>query len=1008
MNTARAPLTVALARVRAQPGRALLVAAGVIAATAMLAGVLAANVTSQDQAVRRAVEELPPAEQTFRLDLFSASAVDTRRDDRVARRVLKSLAPTPVRRAVLFRTLRIDGELVRLAAVDRLAEAVRVEAGRLPRTCTPKRCEVLQIGTGGRGVLAEAGIAVVRVGTGTLRDDAVFGPLATAGENEHAPLLLAPSVQSLARLPSLASFFRIDSWVQRLDPSRLHVWGIPPLLARESRAAAALELTDPTFRLTGPDDALLAARARGRVASHRLALVGGEVSALLLGFALVAAMGLRRGQASERRRLVLRGARTWQVWLAAVVEVAAITAAGWLVGIGAGTAIAAVVAHAAGLPAGTVVSHSLGTPSAIAALAAVFVVATVAVVLAGIGGGAGGRVRVLDVVALAAAGIVVVAASRGAARPETIDSGSDRTLLLLLPGLACLVAAVAVARLVGPLMRGVERLSRRRSLALRLAALALARAPARTVTTVAFVVVTVGLALFATSYRATLVKGASDAAAFDVPLDYTVRPGSSLASPADPRTRRQLEQVARVYPVLRTNADLPGTGATITSATVLGVPLAALRTLRWRSDFAAQSPAKLAARLGRFGAARLRGATVPADATTLRLHTHVDGVPVQLTLVAEDADGAIRRLGLGTAVANAELRTRVPARIRRIVAVEIALTESEAASLEHSEAEGGRAAGAAGRLTLGPLLASTSAGGAHVVTGWQGWRARGGAGEGAKLRYTFTGGDALILRPHEATDEHAVPILVSKGIARALGSSRVVSLDFQDAHVLARVVAVAARFPTIHHDEGEFVVAEQSQLATALDADAPGTGAAQELWLAAPAGAATRIAERARPFEVDSRRSLQRRLEHDPLARATEATLAAAAIVALALAALGFWVAVTSELRDERGELFDLEAQGVAPATLRQHLRIRGAILLVLGALCGAVLGLALSVFVASLVRVSSTSEAPELPLRVEPAWELAAAAIGLLLVFAALAAELSARTAFRGDVPTRGAWSAE
>ena len=53
------------------------------------------------------------------------------------------------------------------------------------------------------------------------------------------------------------------------------------------------------YQLSGPDQALVDARSQGRVAAQRMLLVGGEGSALLLGFALVAAMGLRRGLAER-------------------------------------------------------------------------------------------------------------------------------------------------------------------------------------------------------------------------------------------------------------------------------------------------------------------------------------------------------------------------------------------------------------------------------------------------------------------------------------------------------------------------------------------------------------------------------------------------------------------------------------------------------------------------------------------------------------------------------------
>ena len=47
--------------------------------------------------------------------------------------------------------------------------------------------------------------------------------------------------------------------------------------------------------------------------------------------------------------------------------------------------------------------------------------------------------------------------------------------------------------------------------------------------------------------------------------------------------------------------------------------------------------------------------------------------------------------------------------------------------------------------------------------------------------------------------------------------------------------------------------------------------------------------------------------------------LAGAAAVALALALVGIVLGLVADVRDEHGELFDLESQGARPATLRRH-----------------------------------------------------------------------------------------
>ena len=145
-------------------------------------------------------------------------------------------------------------------------------------------------------------------------------------------LLLGDSATEFEHLPAFDGIFRTYTWISPVDPARLQIWQIAGVLARESAVQALLAREGDTFELTAPDAALLDARSQGHVASKRMVLVGGELSALLLGFALVAAIGLRRGVWNEARRLAQRGARRTQVWLAVSTEVGTLALAGVLAG----------------------------------------------------------------------------------------------------------------------------------------------------------------------------------------------------------------------------------------------------------------------------------------------------------------------------------------------------------------------------------------------------------------------------------------------------------------------------------------------------------------------------------------------------------------------------------------------------------------------------------------------------------------------------------------------------
>ena len=196
----------------------------------------------------------------------------------------------------------------------------------------------------------------------------------------------------------------------------MHVWQISGLLARESRAQTVLGRYGDLYSLSGPDSALLDARTKGRVAAERMVLIGGEVSALMLGFALVCAIGLRRGLSGERRRLLQRGARRFQLWLALGAEVTALTLAGAVVGVAGGALAVVFLARRAGVPGGASLGHSLGTLLGVALVAAAWLGATAAVVGAvhlRDGETRRPRVRPLDVAALGALAAVGLGLARG-------------------------------------------------------------------------------------------------------------------------------------------------------------------------------------------------------------------------------------------------------------------------------------------------------------------------------------------------------------------------------------------------------------------------------------------------------------------------------------------------------------------------------------------------------------------------------------------------------------------
>ena len=125
--------------------------------------------------------------------------------------------------------------------------------------------------------------------------------------------------------------------------------------------------------------------------------------------------------------------------------------------------------------------------------------------------------------------------------------------------------------------------------------------------------------------------------------------------------------------------------------------------------------------------------------------------------------------------------------------------------------------------------------------------------------------------------------------------------------------------------------------------------------------------------------------------------------MALALAIVGLLLGVVSDLRDERGELFDLEAQGATPGCsagkrASERLSWRAS-----ASPAGLLTAVVLSRVVVGLVRLTANATEPEPPLRLAIDWLLVALAVGAYAAVAALLVALATRSAFRSSaVPRR------
>lgn len=1003
MKTVRSvgfPLGLAWSRLRHRPGRALLLALGVAAAAAALAIVLGGSLVAQDVSAGRALGAVPESKRAVAVtyaDLGLPRNGVTREElEPLVVSTLSGLAPGKPARAVQFKLLRIGGALTNLAGVDDVSRWVRLTSGRYPRECTSERCEVVQLG--GAGEVASApGLRFVKVGEGILSSPLPFGLLPGAkatrvGESfgvSEPPFLLAEGFDELSALPELESIYRTYAWSVPLAPRSIHPWEIDGFEGRAVQAESTLRARSLFLDLSAPVSELAAARETGQIAGRRLLLVGGQVAALLLAFAVLAAVGMRRDVEAARRRLTWFGGRRWQVHLVTAAETVAVALFGAVLGWAVGSLATAVLADQAGSPAGAVLGHSALAGSGLAAAFGLAVAGALVliVVLSVPGLSLGGRTFTpLDAAALGALLAVILAFARGDADARSLGQGGGTgTLLLLLPGLVTFVVAVAAARLLVPGLRLLERLARGGKIQVRLAALSLARSPGRAAVAVTFLVASLGLGLFAVVYRSTLDDGLSAQSAYAVPRDFTVREDLSpagLVAPLEAAPVSTYEALgADVTPVLRRTASAGGPG----QLTLLGVPAESIAGLDgWQDRFSPLSRDELIERIQPDPPPALRGAPLPADGSELALPYQLRGGAVALTAVVYQPNGLFSRIKLGTADrSNGTVRAAIPpdARRGRVVALELSRAFS---------AEGhGDFARVDGVLTLGPLTA-----GGSPITDYDGWRGLDNVdANGSRLRFLLSNEAANPrFQPAQASDSGPPPVVATPDLAAAAGSGGIIPLRLPGGSVLVRVVGTIRRFPSV---SGEFVLGDERTLFVAMNAASPGTAVPNELWLGGPDDLGARL-ERP-PFtalSVSSRTALEDRLRADPLARGSLAALTGAAIVAFLLALVGLAVLLAGDARDERRELFDLETQGAGPGTLRRHLRLRAVLVAGLGLLGGLAAAALLAVLAVDLVTLTAGASLPEPPLAVAVDWRLVALACAAYGALTAGLVALSTRRA--------------
>jgi hypothetical protein len=999
----------AWARLRYRPLRWLLVAVGVALATALPVLAQASAHTVAARAVAYGVSQLDPGDRSL-LATISGIALPPSQlaaMDTTARQQLATLTATAPRAEMLFHRLadRAGSDYL-LGAADNLGSGVRITSGRRPQICTPTHCEVVVVGNGTPDLQPALGLVIV--GRAVVTDPLLFGGPFDPGHD--SPLLVANGTSAAAQLEALSEFQRQYAWVAPVDLDRVRDLGVGPYLARSATADDNLARRWNGMQLTAPDSVLSDQQARAELSTRRFALLSGSAIALLLGFAAVGAIGLRRDDAAVATLLRRRGVGRGRIVALTMLESAAPVIVGTVAGVLAGALVSAIGA--------------LGDPTA-AALAAVRSGLPLVVVGAIVSwllivavrswpdtARASFAWRIVEAIVVAGIAVAGLALARGAVSAGALNGGTD-PLLASLPIIAVVCGGLLIGRAWPALAVIGTRLLPRSFLAGRIGIGGAVRRPLRPVATAAFLAAATGCAVFAAAYQATLHQGAAEQAAFAVPLDATVKVGTTLVNPLSVGAAADFAGLApgtSVHSVLRTSSSVRRSAAESSAAQVVGIDPAALTSIpSWNDEVGAGNAAAVATALRPTGSATptgsgtstangtMPGMLVPTGTTSLSLPVSGDHSQIIVTAWMRTPDG--RDIPVPLSDDGIHLTGTVPPAAAGATLFAFDVDESGHLNTiqQHHFGEGASSqAVLAGTVHLGiPSLAGAS---------WQDWGSSGARATFVSgtltVAYQFTG-QSIVVHAGASVTAQPIPVMVDPSTAAAASGGILSLVVDANAPIPARVVAIAPRFPTVG---AHFVVADATALANVLDTREPGTGGVTELWLSGPSDAlAASLASS--PYDqlaVEFRQDRQHGLATDPLAVGAARLLTTDALIGVLVAVLAVLLLVVAERRDEAAEQYAWESDGVRPATLRRSMFARAAAVVVVAVPGGLLVGLALSAITTRFVSVTAVGSVPQPPLTLAVGAPWALAVIGGGVVVGLLAALAIVSSSLREPLPRR------
>jgi antitoxin component of MazEF toxin-antitoxin module len=612
-------------------------------------------------------------------------------------------------------------------------------------------------------------------------------------------------------------------------------------------------------------------------------------------------------------------------------------------------------------------------------------------------------------------------------------------LLVAAPALLLLAGTVLTLRLLPPAARLAERAAAGgRGLIAALSGWQFSRRPLRNAGPVLLLVLAVAMGMLAVGQRASWDRSQADQADFRAGASLRVLTGAD-DDPVKSGGYARLPGVRDAAPAFRTTTELSGDR----TASVLALDTAhAAERMLIRDDLGDRPRERLFDPLAAPRTARA-GLVLPEQSERLRFDARItaDGSragtgddPV-LAVLLEDRYGLPYRVSAGAVPVDGKAHP-----------VDFAVSAAGDFAVTGFELNGNRPTGPgqSQRLGIGSLRTVAADGTEHPVPvpGGFGWRAEltgtgnGGeteAGEAvdatASAKSPLTVGydtgsapdtwnytPAFSVRATAPRPEAPMPnAIVTDAYLKAAGAKKGQSVDVTLAGetVRVRIVDTVRRLPTTgtgSDDSAPGRAEDRDGGALLLDFRAVGQVFAQrpgavltanEWWLstapgqAAKAAAALRAQPDTDPAQVLVRDEIARELVGDPLGAGPQSALPAVAVVAAALAAVGFAVSAVGAQRERAAEFAVLRALGTPRRRLTRMIAVEQGVLIAIALLVGTVLGAVLNRAVVPLVVLTGQATAPVPGVLVQlPAGQIAALLAGVAVLPLLIVVSLALRGA--------------